>query len=476
MTFSRRSFRLFSIAGISFLLACLAMLALLGSGARLQRAVDAVETTYQVLHDLERLHGELRDAETAQRGYLLTGNPAFTVPLLAARHSAMERLERLARLVADKPAQQERLRQLVPLVGEKLGDLDHAAGIAAAHGLEAARGVMLAGQGRRLMVDIRDIVHAMVAEEEETLVGERRDSERLFARAAIFGGAAFLLSIPVLVLFLLLLRRDSRAQQALARELAASNEELNRRVAERTAELEEASRARDIFFAKMSHELRTPLNAVIGFADMIATETLGPVGKARYKDYAADIRLSGEHLLSLINDILDAAKSRQGMLELEEQEVEAGALVESMARLVVPRAARRDIRVVVENATGRHILRCDPRRMRQILLNLLSNAVKFTPDHGEVRVGFTIERAGPAFHVADTGVGMSREELRRALTPFGQAGRPSPRDEAGTGLGLPLTRELVELHGGELQIETAPGKGTLARVRLPIERLQAEAA
>lgn len=476
MTLSRRSIRLFSIAGISFMLACLAMLALLLSGARLQKAVDAVETTYQAMHELERILGDLRDAEAAQRGYLLTGDETYLAPLVTGRHSSMERLERLSRLLEGKPAQRSQLHRLVPLVGEKLQELDASVEIAAAQGLEAARAIMQTGHSRRVMGGIRDLVHVMVAEEEKALIGEQRDSERLFGRAALFGSAAFLLSIPVLVLFLLLLGRDARAQQALARDLAASNEELNRRVAERTAELEEASRARDVFFAKMSHELRTPLNAVIGFADMIATEALGPIGKARYKDYAADIRLSGEHLLSLINDILDAAKSRQGRLELDDEEIDAGSLVEATARLVLPRAARRRIRIVVENAPGRHILRCDPRRMRQILLNLLSNAVKFSPDQGEVRVGFGVGAQGPAFHVADHGIGMSRDELRQALTPFGLAGRATGQGEAGTGLGLPLTRELVELHGGELAIETAPGRGTLARVRLPAARLRADAA
>ncbi|MDP6623647.1 MAG: PAS domain S-box protein [Alphaproteobacteria bacterium] len=235
-----------------------------------------------------------------------------------------------------------------------------------------------------------------------------------------------------------------------------------------------ADRAKSEFLANMSHELRTPLNAILGFAQMIEDQTLGPDARERYIQYAADIYGSGNHLLAIINDILDLSKIEAGKAELDEHDLDIDDLVESAVRLVRMRARETqlglEVDVQVELAGIR--LRADQRMVRQMLLNLLSNAVKFTPLGGSVTVsGRRNEDGGLALCVADTGIGMTPEDIPLALSHFGQVGRALDQSFEGTGLGLPLVRSLAELHGGGLEIESAVGVGTRATIWFPKERV-----
>ena len=234
---------------------------------------------------------------------------------------------------------------------------------------------------------------------------------------------------------------------------------------------EDSSRAKSEFLANMSHELRTPLNAVIGFSDIMLREMFGAIGSERYRGYLRDINESAHLLLHLIEDILDMSRSEAGKLELQEDVVDLGDIVADCIRLITVRAERDGIQII--NAAGYNEARllCDGPRMRQIVLNLLSNAVKFTGRGGRVQVSI-----GPAHDgwlqlaVDDTGCGIAAEDLARAFEPFVQLGR-QPGTREGTGLGLPLTRQLVEAHGGTVELESEPGVGTRAIVRLPRHRL-----
>jgi signal transduction histidine kinase len=232
--------------------------------------------------------------------------------------------------------------------------------------------------------------------------------------------------------------------------------------------LEAASRAKTDFLAHMSHELRTPLNAIIGFSEVIAVALFGPVS-ARYQDYATDVYSSGQHLLEIINDILDLSKVEAGKLELQETTVSLSRLFEACRRMMKERAESAG--VTLEVRPTELAVRGDELRLKQVLLNLLSNSIKFTSREGQVVLAASLTAAGEiAIAVADTGIGMRPADIPRALEPFGQVDGPLMGTREGTGLGLPLSVRLTELHRGRLSIESAPGQGTTVTITLPAER------
>jgi len=233
-----------------------------------------------------------------------------------------------------------------------------------------------------------------------------------------------------------------------------------------------SSQAKSQFLATMSHELRTPLNAILGFSELIKAQALGPVGNPRYLEYAADIHESGSHLLSLINDVLDFTKADAGRLELHEEELDAGELLRDCLRLVALDAREAGIEITTNLPPAAPAMLADRRRLKQIALNLLSNAMKFTPSGGKIHVALAFDRDGAAMTFADTGIGISAEEIPVALEAFGQVDNSLSRKHDGTGLGLPLCRHLAEAHGGRLTIESALGQGTTVTVQLPAHRLR----
>jgi PAS domain S-box-containing protein len=240
--------------------------------------------------------------------------------------------------------------------------------------------------------------------------------------------------------------------------------------AKESAEL--ANRAKTEFLANMSHELRTPLNAVIGFSEIMESELLGPLGSSQYKSYAADIHESAQHLLTLINDILDVAKIEAGAHELRDEEVDPYDVVGAVERLVAERAKRADLHLSIDLPEDLPRLRADERKLKQVLLNLMSNAIKFTPEGG--RVALAARRGGDGsfiFEVTDTGIGIAAEDIPRAFAPFEQVDSRLSRQFEGTGLGLPLSDGFVKLHGGHLELKSQPGVGTRAIVTLPAERV-----
>jgi PAS domain S-box-containing protein len=232
---------------------------------------------------------------------------------------------------------------------------------------------------------------------------------------------------------------------------------------------ERANRAKSAFLANMSHELRTPLNAVIGFSEVMMREVFGPIGLPRYKDYARDIHRSGTHLLDLINDILDMAKIEVGKRELQLEAIDIRTEVVETMRLIQWRVGEGSIGLVTELDDAPPTFRVDRRAVRQILLNLVGNAVKFTPAGGTVTVACRRPPDGLALIVADTGCGIPPEHLAQLGTPFFQAHSVNIAGKEGTGLGLALTKSLVEMHGGRLVIESTLGRGTTVTALFPLE-------
>lgn len=236
---------------------------------------------------------------------------------------------------------------------------------------------------------------------------------------------------------------------------------------------ERGNRAKAAFLANISHELRTPLNAIIGFSEIMLGELYGPLGHGKYGDYVHDIYESGSHLLNLINDILDMSKAEAGKIELDETVFDLQPVIESTMRLVRERAERAKIKLHLEVAGNLPRVSADQRRMRQILLNLLSNALKFTEMEGSVTVKATVSANGLLIEVADTGIGMRPEDLSKAMEPFAQIDSRLSRKYEGTGLGLPLTKALLEAHGGTLELHSVYGRGTRAIASLPPSRVVA---
>jgi signal transduction histidine kinase len=288
------------------------------------------------------------------------------------------------------------------------------------------------------------------------------------------------------------LARESRRRAQREAELAAEHEKLrtaNTQLGDERRKLElanleltvskehaeAASRAKSTFLANMSHELRTPLNAVIGFSQIIKDQMMGPSVSKRYADYANDIFNCGLHLLEVISNILDVSKIEAGKVALDEEALELPDLVKATVGVLRQQADRKHIALAADIPETAPLIRGDRGKLRQVMMNLLSNAIKFTPEGGRVTVRLEYEAGrGIAIAVADTGIGMSAEEIPIALEPFQQIDNALTKRYEGTGIGLPLAKRLVELHGGTLVIDSLKGVGTTVRIRLPADRVMAQ--
>ena len=235
---------------------------------------------------------------------------------------------------------------------------------------------------------------------------------------------------------------------------------------------ETANRAKSNFLAAMSHELRTPLHSIIGFSEILLNQSHGELGSEKYLDYLGDIKNSGNHLLSVINDILDIAKAEAGKLDIRECRSDLPQVIDLTLRIVRPQAQDAGVNLSARIAADLPQLRADERRLRQILLNLLSNAIKFTPSGGDVEITVELDAAGDLLIIVrDTGIGIACHDIPRALSPFSQIENDLSRGYEGTGLGLSLSVMMAELHDGSLTLESELGAGTTVTVRFPGQRI-----
>jgi signal transduction histidine kinase len=250
--------------------------------------------------------------------------------------------------------------------------------------------------------------------------------------------------------------------------LAIQNARLFREIAEKSRQLEVASRHKSEFLANMSHELRTPLNAIIGFSEVLNERMFGELND-KQDEYLKDIHASEQHLLSLINDILDLSKVEAGRMELELTDFDLPAAMDNAVTLVRERASRKGVTVRIAVGAEVGLLRGDERKIRQVLLNLLSNAIKFTPEGGRIEGGATVEDGAVEVSVSDTGVGIAPEDLEAVFEEFRQVGASAAKQE-GTGLGLALSRKFIELHGGKIWVKSRAGLGSTFTFSLPLQR------
>ncbi|MFZ2007546.1 MAG: ATP-binding protein [Stellaceae bacterium] len=233
---------------------------------------------------------------------------------------------------------------------------------------------------------------------------------------------------------------------------------------------EVANRSKTEFLANMSHELRTPLNAIIGFSQVMAGEMLGPITTTRYVGYARDILTSAEHLLGIINDILDVSKLESGKLDLTEELIDLPKAIADLILLVDGKAKAAEIKLLARQEGELPLLKGDPRKVKQIVLNLVSNAIKFSRSGGEVEIVLKDNDGAATIAIVDRGIGMDPHEVELAMTRFGMVAGAWTRDHSGTGLGLPLAIGLADLHGASLTIDSTKGVGTIVTVAFPAER------
>lgn len=244
--------------------------------------------------------------------------------------------------------------------------------------------------------------------------------------------------------------------------------ELSRKYSEEKAKAEHAAHTKSAFLANMSHELRTPLNAINGFSEILANELYGPLGDQRYKGYAQDILTSGQHLLDMINDILDMAKIEAGKMTIDPQPIDPVDPVDAALRMIRRKAEDKEIELVLDAQPNLPEIDADHRAIRQMVLNLVSNAIKFTDAGGRITVA--VEQRGPDIQIAvtDTGIGIPADDLPRLAQPFQQVSGTRDRNYEGTGLGLALTKSFAEMHGGQLSMSSIEGEGTTVSITLPI--------
>jgi signal transduction histidine kinase len=290
-----------------------------------------------------------------------------------------------------------------------------------------------------------------------------------FHTVAVFNS---FVEIALIVAPIIFYARDVIAQLKSSR---ATMDEMSRRLAISAEQAEQANRAKSAFLANMSHELRTPLNAIMGFSEVMKDQHLGPVQNPRYLAYAGDIHASGRYLLGIINDILDLSKIEAGKMSLEHaEEFPLRQALEGSLAICGALGEKFGVRVDCEMPPEDVRLIAVERMIRQIMINLVGNAIKFTPAGGFVAVaGTRLACGGYALTVRDSGIGMSKDDIAKALTPFGQVENKMTATHNGTGLGLPLAKAMLELHDGTLGIESEPGRGTVIVLKFPASRIGA---
>jgi signal transduction histidine kinase len=406
--------------------------------------------------------------------YLLTGSERYLSRTDRDLAAVEANFGDLKRLLAGDP---EQSRRLFGFQAKAQALLD-TTGLAVANFRAGNRALVketLASPGFTRLMDDNSIGSEPMLGIERARIASLQDIRASAFTNAAVGMFALLLglalySIGRIAFMSALMRRQRMTVQTLER--ATRKAEKARQSAEQARQsAEQASRAKSDFLASVSHELRTPLNAILGFSELIGYQMMGPVGNKRYVEYAADINKSGRHLLALVNDVLDLSKVEAGKMELRESEFSIAALIADSLDLLGEKA-RSHVSLGVECAPEIPALMGDVKLIKQILLNLVSNAVKFTPDGGWVTIAAHYRGGrGVRIAVSDSGIGMSQDDIEKAMSPFGQIDSRIARSHQGTGLGLPISRSYAELHGGELIIASALGQGTRVTLVLPESRI-----
>jgi len=448
---------------------------------RLRGAIAAVDHTNAIIRELDGVLLGMVDAETGQRGYIITGDTAYLAPYHTGRANADAHLVALSRLVSADSDQTRRVGQLGQLEQSKFRELETTVGIRQHNAADAAARVR-SGVGKQYMDEARRVAAGMSEVERRRLT--ERDATRLRIRNLALGVivvgtfGAFLLA----VLINRSIRTDVIAQQRAQEQLEQQTKQLEEQAVELELTLEQlretttqaeeareaaevASRAKGDFLAVMSHELRTPLNAIVGYAELLHDEVAGPVNTAQ-KEQLERVQMSARHLVQLVDEILSFNRIesgqeniRPGPVELREVTREAGALVE-------PVATAKGLAFTISAPDQDVTFTSDAGKVRQVLVNLLSNAIKFT-EEGGIALASRAENGRVVFDVTDSGIGIAPEHQEQVFETFWQVDQSVTRKAGGAGLGLSVSRRLARALGGDLTVESAIGKGSRFRFWLP---------
>jgi signal transduction histidine kinase/ActR/RegA family two-component response regulator len=471
--------------GFSAVLAVFITVGMLAAGAlgRTEDSSRLVLHTEQVLAQIEAVLARSVDAETGTRGFLLTGDTRFLEPFDEAERALPRQLNELATLTDDNPRQQQQLEQLRTEVGShiqllRLLRLDHE------HGRPLRPGRAL--DQRAMMNKVRNTLHGMQQVESVLRDTRLRDDARAVGRTRAMGTAVLALMGALLVWVYVLLERDERRRAASDTALRQANDQLERRVAERTeawatanaeltaviardqqarADLETASRLKDEFLMTISHELRTPLNTIHGWVRMLQSGAVPEQQRARALEI---VERNTRAQTRLVEDLLDVSRIITGKLQLKVSRVDLHAVVQAGVESIRPAAVAKGIDLDIHADAGPFIAIGDPDRLHQVVWNFLSNALKFTPPRGRVTVTLDSPADSVGISVADSGIGIMPEFLPFVFDRFRQGDTGTTRAHGGLGLGLAIARNLVELHGGSVEVDSAGlNQGTTFRVLLP---------
>ena len=470
-----------AIALASAVLTLLVGVAALAVVIRLRGAVAAVDHTNAVIRNLENALGAIVDAETGQRGYVITGDSSYLGPYHDGRVAVDSYFVALRQLVADDPHQRARLDTLEELANAKVRELDRSVELRAVDA-SAALAHVRSGVGKALMDSARVVATHMTQTERRRLA--ERDRARLrirnLALGVIIGGTlgAFLLafitnrSIRSDVIAQQRTREQLELQAQQLEEQQVAMEETLEQLRETTTEAEEARDAADVanraktdFLAVMSHELRTPLNAIVGYTELLHDGVAGPVSDVQ-REQLERVQLSARHLVELVDDILSFSRLESGTENVRAVPIDVAEVTREAGALVEPVAAAKGLTVTIDTPNEPARFTSDPAKVRQVLVNLLSNAIKFT-DEGGIRLASRAEDGCVVFEVVDTGIGIAPEHQEQVFETFWQVDQTATRKRGGAGLGLSVSRRLARALGGDLSVESAIGKGSRFRFWVP---------
>ena len=453
--------RIIAVLAGAGLVAALAVALAFLTFLQLQSATKARKDTYELIIGANALLSALKDVETGERGYALTGDESFLAPYLEVRGQVRGRLREL-RSLASIEAAKTHLDAMAPLIETKLAQLAEVIEMRRRHDMAAATSLVAGGQGKRTMQEIRVEMDSFLRVEQEALA--EREAYMKSKMGQMFADiiAASLLTLLLALLFAYLIHRESqhrvRAQVHLETlHLLAVQDELNHR-------LQSASLAKSEFLSSMSHELRTPLNAILGFAQLLE---MGKPSVAQQHSIGQILK-AGWHLLVLINEILDLSQIESGKFSLSPEPLSLAEVMLECQAMIEPQAQKRGIHLAFPRLDAPIFVKADRTRIKQVLINLLSNAIKYNKVDGKVTVDCAVDPAGRVrISVADTGAGLTPDNLAHLFQPFNRLGQEGHAEE-GTGIGLVVCKRLTELMGGTIGVTSTVGKGSVFWIELAL--------
>jgi signal transduction histidine kinase/CheY-like chemotaxis protein len=436
---------------------------------RILRNEERVALSQTVMDELDAALSTLKDAESGQRGFLLTADEAYLAPYDQAVSSITQHIQRLRTLTADDPDQHRSFVLLERAISTKLGELRETIDLRRGISFTAAQAVVLTSEGKNTMEEIRRIVALMEGHENDLLRVRTEESAASSRQAGltIFGDGV--MGALLIVMFWAHVTRNMKERAALLKQEEAARQSAERAFeSERQARdrAEQASRLKDEFVATVSHELRTPLNAILGWARMLRAGTVDPASVPRGLE---SIERNAVAQAQLIEDLLDISRIVAGRLRLEVLPLDLVTVIRAAVDVVKPAADAKHIRIDTSFDPAAASVTGDPQRLQQVFWNLLSNSIKFTPTGGRVEVRLEKRDSLALIAVCDSGQGILPEFLPHVFEPFRQGDGGPSRKQGGLGLGLAIVTRIVEMHGGIIRAESSgAGKGSTFTVELPL--------